>query len=300
MKHKWLYVLAVLTGMCLLVLGGCAPSKNKSNKLHIVTSLNFYGETAKAVVGKYGTVDEIINGPNVDPHDFEPTTNTAKSVAKADVIVYNGLGYDSWMQRLIESDSESGATKINVGGTVMGKKLTDNPHVWYNHQTMPKLAQKLAKVFAKKDPKHRKQFEKNAARYIKSLNRIDKQIAQLKKNRLKSRVDVSEPVFDYALAKLGYKVNNSHFALAVENGSDPTTQDIRQMQNDIKKHKIAFFVNNPQASDPIVKNMVKLAYKHHVPVLNITETQPSGKTYLDWMTEQYDQVAKIQKKERLQ
>ncbi len=153
-------MLAVLTGMCLLVLGGCAPSKNKSNKLHIVTSLNFYGETAKAVVGKYGTVDEIINGPNVDPHDFEPTTNTAKSVVKADVIVYNGLGYDSWMQRLIESDSESGATKINVGGTVMGKKLTDNPHVWYNHQTMPKLAQKLAKVFAKKDPKHRKHSKK--------------------------------------------------------------------------------------------------------------------------------------------
>lgn len=300
LKNKWFYRAVVLVGAFLFLLSGCARSEQDSGKLHIVTSLNFYGEAAKAVAGKYGTVDEIINGPNVDPHDFEPTTNTAKSVAKADVIVYNGLGYDNWMQRLIKADSESGVTTINVGGSIMGKQLTDNPHMWYDYRTMPRLARRLADVYAKKDPKHRKQFESNAKRYIKSLSVIEKQIAELKKNRQESRVDVSEPVFDYALKKMGYKINNSHFALAVENGSDPTAKDIRQMQNDIKQHKIAFFVNNPQASDPIVKNMVKLAHKHNVPVLNVTETQPSGKTYLQWMTDQYDQVAKIQKKERLQ
>ncbi len=296
-KLKGIYALVALIGVFFLLLTGCTPQKEKSDKLHIVTSLNFYGEAAEAVVGKYGTVDKIINGPNVDPHDFEPTTKTAKSVAKADVIVYNGLGYDSWMQRLVKADSEAGVTKINVGQAIMGKKLTDNPHVWYDYRTMPRLAYKLADTFAKKDPDHRKQYAKNAARYVKSLAKIETQIKQLKANRQESRVDVSEPVFDYALTKMGYRINNSHFALSVENGSDPTAKDIRQMQNDIKQRKIAFFVNNPQASDPVVKNMVKLAHKHQVPVLNVTETQPSNKTYLEWMMAQYAQVAKIQKKE---
>ncbi|WP_412989084.1 metal ABC transporter solute-binding protein, Zn/Mn family [Pediococcus siamensis] len=297
-KRKWILTALVALGAMIMLLGGCRQQAKKSTSLHVVTSLNFYGEAAEAVVGKYGTVDKIINGPNVDPHDFEPTTKTAKSVAKADVIVYNGLGYDSWMQRLVKADSESGVTTVNVGRSLMGKKLTDNPHVWYDDQTMPRLMRKLAQIFAKKDPEHRQQYEANATRYIKSLKIIENQIEQLKQNRQEKRVDVSEPVFDYALKKMGYRINNPHFALAVENGSDPTAQDIRQMQNDIKHHKIAFFVNNPQASDPVVKNMVKLARKHHVPVLNVTETQPSGKTYVQWMTAQYNQVAKIQKEER--
>ncbi|AVK99261.1 metal ABC transporter solute-binding protein, Zn/Mn family [Pediococcus inopinatus] len=295
-KRKWLYGALVLMG----VLNGCGRKTQTSNKLHIVASLNFYGETAKAVAGKYGTVTSIIKSPNVDPHDFEPTTNSAKAVAKADVVVYNGLGYDSWMQRLISSDSEGNVKALNVGKSVMNKQTGDNPHLWYNDQTMAKLANRLAKIYAKKDPKHRKQFEANAKNYVASLKVIQKKVAALKQNRQKSLVDVSEPVFNYALTKMGYKINNSHFALAVENGSDPSAQDIRQMQKDIKQHKIAFFVNNPQASDAIVKNMVTLAKKHNVPVLNVTETQPSNKTYIEWMTDQYQQVAEIQKKERLQ
>jgi len=299
-KRKWLYGALVLTGVLMIVLNGCGRKTQTSNKLHIVASLNFYGETAKAVAGKYGTVTSIIKSPNVDPHDFEPTTNSAKAVAKADVVVYNGLGYDSWMQRLISSDSEGNVKALNVGKSVMNKQTGDNPHLWYNDQTMAKLANRLAKIYAKKDPKHRKQFEANAKNYVASLKVIQKKVAALKQNRQKSLVDVSEPVFNYALTKMGYKINNSHFALAVENGSDPSAQDIRQMQKDIKQHKIAFFVNNPQASDAIVKNMVTLAKKHNVPVLNVTETQPSNKTYIEWMTDQYQQVAEIQKKERLQ
>lgn len=299
-KRKWLYGAFVLMGVLMIVLSGCGRKTQTSNKLHIVASLNFYGETAKAVAGKYGTVTSIIKSPNVDPHDFEPTTNSAKAVAKADVMVYNGLGYDSWMQRLISSDSEGDVKALNVGKSVMNKQTGDNPHLWYNDQTMAKLANRLAKIYAKKDPKHRKQFEANAKNYVASLKVIQKKVTALKQNRQKSLVDVSEPVFNYALTKMGYKINNSHFALAVENGSDPSAQDIRQMQKDIKQHKIAFFVNNPQASDAIVKNMVTLAKKHNVPVLNVTETQPSNKTYIEWMTDQYQQVAEIQKKERLQ
>lgn len=299
-KRKWLYGAFVLMGVLMIVLSGCGRKTQTSNKLHIVASLNFYGETAKAVAGKYGTVTSIIKSPNVDPHDFEPTTNSAKAVAKADVVVYNGLGYDSWMQRLISSDSEGNVKALNVGKSVLNKQTGDNPHLWYNDQTMAKLANRLAKIYAKKDPKHRKQFEANAKNYVASLKVIQKKVTALKQNRQKSLVDVSEPVFNYALTKMGYKINNSHFALAVENGSDPSAQDIRQMQKDIKQHKIAFFVNNPQASDAIVKNMVTLAKKHNVPVLNVTETQPSNKTYIEWMTDQYQQVAEIQKKERLQ
>ena len=63
-----------------------------SDKLNVVTTLDFYGETAKAVLGDHGTVTSLITSPNVDPHDFEATTKTAKIVSKADLVIYNGAG----------------------------------------------------------------------------------------------------------------------------------------------------------------------------------------------------------------
>ena len=112
------------------------------------------------------------------------------------------------------------------------------------------------------------------------------------------QVAVSEPVFDYALSNLGYQVMDRHFAKAVEDGSDPSPKDIAELQAAIKNHQIAFFVNNSQASNSVVKNLVKLAQQNNVPVLNVTETKPKGKTYTEWMLNQYKALAAIQKREQ--
>ncbi|MDK7085648.1 hypothetical protein QP360_07455, partial [Gardnerella leopoldii] len=77
---------------------------------------------------------------------------------------------------------------------------------------------------------------------------------------------VSEPVFDYALKEAGYKVGDKEFEEAIENGTDPSPKMINKMNTDIKEKKIAFFVNNTQASSSTVKSFVKLAKKNDVPV----------------------------------
>ena len=68
------------------------------------------------------------------------------------------------------------------------------------------------------------------------------------------------------------------------------------MQQDIKHHRIAFFVENVQTDSNIITNMVKLAKQYDVPVLKVTETLPANQTYESWMLSQYQQLAKIQKK----
>ena len=65
------------------------------------------------------------------------------------------------------------------------------------------------------------------------------------------------------------------------------------MQTNIKNHKIAFFVFNKQVDSKTVNNLVSLARKNNVPVLAVTETLPSGKTYKTWMLSQYQQLYKI-------
>jgi zinc/manganese transport system substrate-binding protein len=291
-------IVAILAVILVIVWGQQtkqAKSSHQDDKIKVVSSVNFYGEAAKAVLGKYGSVTSVITNPNVDPHDYEPSAKVAKEVANADFVVYNGIGYDSWVAKLAKNDK---ITSVRVGEDVLNKKNGDNPHLWYQSQTMPKLVTYLSNKFAKIDPKHEAQFKANAKKYISSLKPITTKIDALKANSDNKKVDVSEPVFDYALAELGYTENNTHFAKSVEDGTDPSPKDIKAMQDDIKNRRITFFVQNTQASDKTVIELVKLAKQYSVPVLKVTETMPKGKTYSQWMLAQYQQLADIQKSEK--
>ncbi|MEE6662832.1 metal ABC transporter solute-binding protein, Zn/Mn family [Limosilactobacillus fermentum] len=288
-------VLAVIVG---LMVTGWSPSKSHQKPIRVVTSLNFYGEVAKAVAGDHGTVTSFINSSAVKPHEFQPTTKQAKQVANANVAIENGLGYDAWMSKMVKADSKNKITLINVGEQVAKEKDGANEHVWYRPVTMSALATTLAKQFSKLDPDHKADYEKNAKAYQAKLQKLDKVIAQAKQNVGDNRlVDVSEPAFDYALENLGYQINDQHFEKAVEDDSDPSPKDIQQIQDDITNHRIALFVNNSQESGKTVENLVKLAKENNVPVLNVTESEPDGEDYVSWMTKQYQALLKIQRGE---
>ena len=142
------------------------------------------------------------------------------------------------------------------------------------------------------DKKHAAYFKENGEKYLAKIDKI-KQLAQANKGDQKP-VFVSEPVFDYALQEAGYKIGDKKFEEAIENGTYPSPKTINEMNNAIKQKKIAFFVNNTQASSSTVKSFVKLAKKNNVPVLNVRETIPNNTTYLAWMKENYQKLADIQ------
>ena len=142
----------------LILMAGCSQnnSSTKDGKIKITTTTDFYGEVAKAVVGNKGKVTSAINDPNVDPHDYEPTSKIAKKVTNSDVLIANGVGYDGWMDKLAQNAHK--ATYIKVGEDLLNKREGDNPHLWYNPQTMPHLANDLAKQFGKLQPQNKKYF----------------------------------------------------------------------------------------------------------------------------------------------
>jgi len=289
-KLTFIPIIAVLT--LLLTLTGCTNYKESStNKISIVTSTNFYGEVAKEVVGNKGTVTSIIKSSATDPHDYEATTDTAKKVSSADFIIANGLGYDSWLSQLAKN---SDGTLISVGEDVMHLKSGANPHIWYNPTMMSKLANQLATDLGKKYPKNKAYFKANAQKYIKSLVPVQNKIDSLKVTEQNNHdVYVSEPVFDYALSSLGYRVANRAFENAIEKDADPSPKSIKAMQSGIKNHSIQFFVDNKQVSSNTVTNMTKLAKQNNIPVLKVTETIPNGMTYKEWMLSQYTQLEKL-------
>lgn len=279
--------------LCLiLVLSGCSKQpKHDPQKIYVAATTNVYAGMAQVVLGNYGQVTTIIKG-NMDPHEFEPTTAVAKEIHTSNLVLANGLGYDNWVSKL------NGKKYIYVGSDIMHKKTGDNEHVWYDTKTMAKTAVYLAKSFSQIQPKHRKAFYQNAKRYQATLKPINQTTDQIKKHSHHQPVAVSEPVFNYALAAMGYRVVDEHFAMAIEEGSDPSYSDIKDLQDKIKHHQISFFVVNTQSDSKIVQHMVKLCEEYHIPVIKVTETMPQNKTYQQWMLSQDRQILAIQQKQK--
>jgi zinc/manganese transport system substrate-binding protein len=178
-----------------------------------------------------------------------------------------------------------------VADGVMGKKEGDNEHVWYIPETMPKLANKLANDLAKLDPSQAETYHRNAQTFIASLTPLQEKVQKLKQTT-GVKIDVSEPVFDYMANAINLSVNDAKFSKAIDEGTDPSAADIAQLQSDIKGNNVKVFVYNVQNSSPTVDNLLKLAQSSGVPIVEVTETKPKGKTYLQWMNDQLDQVAK--------
>lgn len=287
-----------LTLVSLFLFTGCSSHSSATSpsssagKIQVVAAENFYGEVAQAVGGDRVEVTSILTNPNTDPHGYEPTPNDTEAVQHAQVVVYNGVGYDGWMEKLLGADSEANTKSvIKVAEDLQGKKTGDNEHVWYDPTTMSKLATSLADKLAKIDPSHAKAYHQRAKAYIASLSPLTEKVQKLKQSSA-TPIDVSEPIFDYMAKSLNLKINDVKFAKAIDEGTDPAPTDVAALQNDLKGKKVKLFVYNAQNSSPIVDNMVKLAKSSGVPIVQVTETEPKGKNYLQWMMDQLDEIGK--------
>lgn len=148
-KLRKIIPLLFLMLLNVMLLSACSTKREENTTKHrvdIVTSTNIYADIARNIVGKYGDVKAIINNGDTDPHDFEPTTESAKEVADANIVIANGLGYDDWMSNLANAND---IHAVKVGNQLMGLKQGANPHIWYDLNMPQKYVDYLVKKPAK-------------------------------------------------------------------------------------------------------------------------------------------------------
>src|SRR5690606_41023000 len=102
-------VLGILAGALLLAGAGLAKAGDLP-PLNVVATFSVVGDMVKEVGGSQVNVVTIV-GPNADTHSFEPTPQAVQALGQAQVLVSNGLGFETWLPRLIAADRKS--TRLN-------------------------------------------------------------------------------------------------------------------------------------------------------------------------------------------
>jgi zinc transport system substrate-binding protein len=125
----------------------------------------------------------------VEPHDWEPTIKDVQQMHKSDFIIINGLGFENWVDDLIENnyqgiivDTSKGISKIQSEEKHDEEKhdehdhLQGDPHIWLNPVYAKIQVQNIANAFSNSDPKNAQFYHTNAEEYNKKLDVLDSKI----------------------------------------------------------------------------------------------------------------------------
>jgi zinc/manganese transport system substrate-binding protein len=268
------------------------PATSKSGVIKAVGAENEYANVLQQIGGRYVVVSSILNNPNTDPHTFEASTSVAQEVSQAELVVQNGVGYDTFMNQ-IEAASPNPTRKVIVAQHLLGlPDDTPNPHLWYDPKTMPAVAKAMADDLSTMDPSHASYFRSRLATFNASLKPWLAAITSFKANHGGTPVAVTEPVADYLLQAMGAKIVTPFaFQADIMNGVDPSPEGITQEEGFFTKHQAKVFCYNQQVVDSLTTAIRQVAQSSGVPVVGVYETMPTpGYDYQSWMMAEVDAI----------
>ena len=317
---------ATAAGLVLL-LSGCGQSNEadeagESGALAVVTSTNVYGQIVEAVGGAEVQVTSLIETVSQDPHSYEATVRDKLAVSKADLVVENGGGYDTFLHRLVDDTGVDPAhvlSAVEVSGLMPEENEpehgehdeaeaehepehgedqnpahehgTFNEHVWYSLDAATSVAEAVAAKLGELDPAHADIFTANAQDFTAGVSELQGRLAELPEAPGGDGVAITEPVPLYLLQDAGLDNKTpSEFSQAVEAGNEVSPLVLQETRELLMGSQVRFLAYNEQTAGPQTIELRNVAEKSGVPVVNFTETLPPNTSYIGWMQSNIDNI----------
>ncbi len=285
---------------CAVVLTACGGGSagpaggSSSGKLRVVAAENFWGSVASQLGGSKVAVQSIIVNPDTDPHSYEPTASDGVVLAKSQMAIVNGIGYDLWASKLLAANPSSSRKVLDVGD-LLGLMEGDNPHQWYSPSSVQRVINQIVSDYQQLDPKDSAYFDRQRATFeTQGLADYKRTIATIRARYAGVPVGYSESIFQPLGEALGLKLMTPYsFAKAIAEGTDVSAADKQTVDAQAQNRLIKVWVYNSQNATPDVQRVNQLARAAHIPITTITETlSPASATFEQW------QVAELQNLQR--
>ena len=272
-----------LTFLCLLFLANAVSANDSS--IRVVTSFSILEDLVKELGGQYVSVVNLV-GRNSDAHMYQPKPSDAVAIAKADLVVFNGLGFEGWIPRLIKNSGYKNQQIIasrGVDAIKNGKEI--DPHAWQSFHNIRLYIQNISQMLIQLRPQHVKALTKRQQKYLDSVSnleqRLNKQFASIPPN--KRIVVTSHDAFGYLgrefkiqfLAPLG-------LSLEVEASAEDVAAIIDQICEQSVKALFVENINNPRLLELIsAETNVTIGGRLYSDALS--EVEGPASTYLKMM-----------------
>lgn len=272
----------------------------------VVASVNQWGSLAQQLGGSCAKVTSLINTTSADPHDYEATAADLAKLAKADVVVLNGAGYDGWAEKAQLDEKKQRI--INVGD-LMGITATEehsheheegeeghhhhhgstNPHVWFNPEAVLKAAEAINDAYmaeagensttAATVQRHFNEWNGEYADFVALVNKG--RTAGVTRNYV-----ATESIISYLLDYIGAVDKTPEtYTNAMNSEAEPSAADLKNAMDIVASDNVDILVVNPQEMGSFAKKLNEAALSSNKTIISVTEQLPENQsTLLGWLT----------------
>ncbi|MEW6259618.1 MAG: metal ABC transporter substrate-binding protein [Thermodesulfobacteriota bacterium] len=297
-KRLWITALFFIAYGCFPPLSFCNAAS--SQKHILVTTFPIYQIVRNITQGCEGIHTDLLLSSHLGcPHDYVVTPQDLQKLAKADILVINGLGMETFLEAslkkanptitiidsskgisdLLPYDSGSGKSKsrqptphpdarnIDISRSHNHAHSHDhasetNPHLFASPRMSARIAATIASVLSQLHPELSDRYHQNAETYMATLNRLADDMAALGKRLRNNRIVQPHGIFDYLARDMGLEI----VATMQPEGQSPSASEMIRLVQIIREKRVGAIVTEPQYPDKIGKTLSK---ETGVPLLHI-------------------------------
>ena len=247
----------LLRQLLALVFLAIAAATATAAPLKVVASFSILGDLAREVGGERIELHTLV-GPDGDAHVYQPTPADAKTIAQANLVIVNGLGFEGWIDRLIKSSGYRGSVvRASTGIKTLKLKHDEHghghdsdvdPHAWQDLSNALYYVDNIAQALAKADPAGQGVYQANAAKYKQAIVALDGELKSAFNSiaREKRKVVTTHDAFGYFSRAYGIAFISP---VGINTDAEASAADIGRIIKQIRREKIpAVFMEN--ISDP--------------------------------------------------
>lgn len=163
--------------------------------MRVVASFSLLADMARVVGGDVVAVESLV-GPDADAHAWEPTPTDARRLAQAELVLVNGLGFESWMDRLLKvsgsaapvvvatrgitpRQQEGGAESHQEGHRHESRREgADDPHAWQDLRNAIHYVRNIETALIEARPLQAEGIRKRGAAYRAEMQALDRSIRE--------------------------------------------------------------------------------------------------------------------------
>lgn len=237
--------LLMIIGLLVLVLGSVGGAGETSGVRTIVVT--FY-PIRLALMNIASGVDgiRVISLADVGTgclHDYHLTTRDMAVLSKAEVLVVNGAGLESFLDDVVRSRPGLKVIDASAGMDLLVSGGVTNAHVWVSPARHISQIRRIAEGLAEWDPPHAAVYLSNAAAYIGRLEALQAQMKlKLHKTRTREIITFHE-AFPYMAEEFGLRVAG---VIEREPGSSPSAAEMASLIQVVKTSGVKTIFVEPQ------------------------------------------------------
>ena len=236
---RWMIVTAVLAAV---LVGGCSSegptgsgdgTTGKDRILKVVATTTQVADFATNVGGDRVRVTSLFK-PNVDAHDYEPSPADIDAIARADLVLENGAGLETWLHDTVASSGFDGPlvdTSQGVRLRIVGGE--PDPHIWQNPRNAQIMAANIEHAMATADPADAGVFQANLAAYTKQLQALDAEVERQIDSLANKKLVTNHDAFGYYIDRYGLQFVGSVIP-SFDTSAELSGRDIRDLVAKIK------------------------------------------------------------------